>query len=271
MSAPDEGDRIRPARRRFNAELEWDALDPDDYCRRNYEIIHENDAAFLARLRDFFSWKLAGRTGLHGVDVGAGGNLYPALSMLPFCDEITLIDYSRPNVRWLQERTTHYSEGTVDMAPWRQFWNVLIEDPAYAAVPDPWGALRKCARVRRQSVFGLARGRWDVGTMFFVAESISASTGEFRSAVSGFIDALKPGAPFVASFMEKSEGWRVGNRAFPAVSVCDSDVLDSLGQEAEVHELLRLGTGNPLRPGYTGMILVCGTKNPGHEGMGYED
>ncbi|ROO89329.1 NNMT/PNMT/TEMT family protein [Actinocorallia herbida] len=254
--------------RRFNADLEWDALDPEDYCRKNYENIHENDAVFIVKLRDFFSSRLRGRTRLRGVDVGAGGNLYPALSMLPYCDELTLIDYSRPNIRWLLDHTTDYAPGRVDMTAWRQFWNVLVEDVSYARVPDPWRALRERSRVHRQSVFGLRPAQWDLGTMFFVAESISASEEEFRSAVSGFIDALKPGAPFVMAFMEKSEGWRVGERAFPAVSVCDSDVLDSMSRGAEVHELIRLGTGNPLRPGYSGMILVCGTKNPDHEGMG---
>lgn len=262
MSFRADHDRKRPTDSRFNAELEWDSLDPDEYCERNYERIHGNDAVFVGILRDFLADRLAGRADLAGVDVGAGGNLYPALAMLPFCGELTLIDYSAPNVAWLRSRTEGYTPD-LDMATWRQFWNVLISDPAYAAIPDPWATLQKRARVLRQSVFRLGRGQWDLGTMFFVAESISSSPLEFRAAVTGFVTALKPGAPFAASFMERSEGWRAGGRAFPAVSVGEADVTAALAGQAEVHELIRLDAGdNPLRPGYTGMILACGTRFP---------
>ncbi|GAB2844986.1 SCO2525 family SAM-dependent methyltransferase [Actinocorallia aurea] len=251
----------------MNANLEWDQMDPQDYCLRNYEKIHENDAVFVAKLRDFFRTALSGRNGLRGVDVGAGGNLYPALSMLPYCEDLTLIDFSLPNLRWLQERTSEYvTGGTVDMSPWTQFWDILIKDPTYSSVPDPWDALRECSRVRKESVFELQENSWDVGTMFFVAESISAHKEEFRAAVSRFIGALKPGSPFAAAFMEGSKGWQVKNQAFPAVFVRDNDVIEALTPKSEIHELLRLGTGDPLRPGYTGMILVCGTTAPDEEG-----
>ncbi|CAM5649016.1 hypothetical protein SANTM175S_10556 [Streptomyces antimycoticus] len=54
------------------------------------------------------------------------------------------------------------------------------------------------------SLFDLCSGaeRWDLGTMFFVAESITTSLDEFRRGVGCFMSALNPGAPFAAAFME---------------------------------------------------------------------
>jgi hypothetical protein len=39
---------------------------------------------------------------LRGVDAGSGTNLYPALLMLPWAEQILLTNYSEGNVRWLQ-------------------------------------------------------------------------------------------------------------------------------------------------------------------------
>ncbi|WP_157963540.1 SCO2525 family SAM-dependent methyltransferase [Actinocorallia populi] len=254
MSVPTESGRNRPWGTGFNSDFEWNRLNPDAYFRKNYLIPHRNDLVFLAKVRDFFGEVLGWRRGLHGVDVGAGANLYPALAMLPFCDRLTLLDYSEANLAWLRRETQAYT-GT-----WDPFWAVLDEAPAYAALTRPRLELRERSRVEFGSVFRLPGGHWDLGTLFFVAESISSSTAEFRLAVQGFLGALKPGAPFAAAFMENSRGWKVGQDAFPAVAVTASDVAAAVAG-AENLEICRLDAGpNPVRAGYTGMILVCGQK-----------
>jgi hypothetical protein len=239
----------------LNDDIDWNHLDSQLYCKKNYATLHQNDLKFVAKVRDFLAEQLQGRSGLSGVDVGAGANLYPSLAMLPFCADLTLLDCSSSNITWLNREIDDYS------AIWTPFWTVLAEDPAYAAISHPREAVRDRARTEEASVFGLPRDRWDLGTMFFVAESISSELTEFRAAVKRFISALKPGSPFAVAFMENSEGWSVGSRAFPAVAVCDVDIEGSLSSDTEIHELFRLGVGmDPIRAGYTGMILVCGKK-----------
>jgi len=117
-------------------------------------------------------------------------------------------------------------------------------------------------KVQPGSVFDLPRNAWDLGTMFFVAEAITSDEKEFRRGLRCFVDCLTPGAPFVAAFMENSQGYSVNGHFFPTVPVAEKEVRDCLKGivEGEI-EFIREGLGdNPLRKGYTGMILACGVK-----------
>ena len=255
MSMTMEVDQVRQEEPGGNADFEWNAFDSASYHGHNYVKLHQNDLVFVKELRDFFAAELQGGEGLHGVDVGAGANLYPSLAMLPFCAKLTLIDYSTSNVAWLQHETQSYA------ASWNPFWDILAEAEPYSAIDKPRLLLRQRAQAEAGSIFQLPREKWDLGTMFFVAESISERKEEFMAAVHSFIGTLRPGAPFAAGFMENSTGYQVGSRAFPAVEIRDTDVKESLRSLAEIRPPIRLEAGDsPIRAGYTGMILVCGKK-----------
>ena len=202
MSMTMEVDQVRQEEPGGNADFEWNAFDSASYHGHNYVKLHQNDLVFVKELRDFFAAELQGGEGLHGVDVGAGANLYPSLAMLPFCAELTLIDYSTSNVAWLQRETQSYA------ASWNPFWDILAEVEPYSAIDKPRLVLGQRAHAEAGSIFQLPREKWDLGTMFFVAESISERKEEFMAAVHGFIGALRPGAPFAAGFMENSTGYR---------------------------------------------------------------
>lgn len=175
--------------------------------------------------------------------------------MLPFCAKLTLIDYSTSNVAWLQRETQGYA------ASWDPFWETLAKAEPYSAIDKPRLLLGQRAQVEAGSIFQLPREKWDLGTMFFVAESISEREEEFMAAVRSFIGTLRPGAPFAAGFMENSTGYQVGSHDFPAVEIRDTHVKDSLRSLAEIRPPIRLEAGDdPIRTGYTGMILVCGKK-----------
>ena len=85
-----------------------------------------------------------------------------------------------------------------------------------------------CAGVEQRSVFDLPAAQWDLGTMFFVAESITEDPAEFRDAVARFVGALKPGAPFAATFMAGSDGYPVAGTRFPALPITAADVSEHL-------------------------------------------
>jgi hypothetical protein len=111
----------------------------------------------------------------------------------------------------------------------------------------------------QHNVFQLPREQWQLGTMFFVAESITADPAEFRAAVDGFVGALEPGAPFAAAFMAGSDGYRVAGTLFPALQITSDDVtqcLTELGARELSVELAQ--TTDLVRPGYNGMIVAIG-------------
>src|SRR5262249_32138530 len=149
---------------------------------------------------------------------GAGANVYPTLTMLPYCESVTLFERSSANRNWLLGQRERYSE------IWNPYWDLLAERPSYAAI-DPREYFRQRMAVRYGDSF-LAAGseRWGMGTMFFVAESITQEEREFYPALDNFIGMLKPGAPFAAAFMRESRGSRVAGIDFPAVSITPVDV-----------------------------------------------
>jgi hypothetical protein len=199
-----------------------------------------------------------------GIDVGTGPNLYPALTMLPFCGEVTLFEHSRNNIKWLEkEQGAGWPSWDVT---WKQFWQVLRRRRAYRKIGKPEEAKEALAaktRIEKGSVYELAsQGQYHIGTMFFVAESITAEEAEFRSAIDHFLGALAPGAPFAIAFMEHSAGYKVGDHDFPATDIDARKVSDCLRDQVENISIKHVGRGlNPVRKGYTGMLIALGRVN----------
>lgn len=230
---------------------DWDTFDPDSYWREHYAALRADDGQILALLADWFA-QADLPDHAHAVDVGAGANLYPALAMLPHARRITLIEYGAPNRSWLQRQVGSMAE------TWQPFWNVLCDQQAtvYKQVHSPRTALAGRTDVTPGSVYELPVARWDLGTMFFVAESITPVRSQFQVATRSFVRSLQSGAPFAAAFMTGSVGYRAG-AAFPAVPVEGPDIAAALKPVAQQVEVHRIVSDPPLRPG-VGMILATG-------------
>jgi hypothetical protein len=245
-----------------NAEAPWSDFSSHDYWRHNYEKMQPEDQEIIRRVSLFFIRAFAGRGPARGaIDVGSGTNLYPALLMLPWTERILLTDHSASNVRWLRRHVA-------DDAPWtwQPFWQELRELEGYDRIGEPRKQLREAcaglpghAGIERHSVFDLPAARWQLGTMFFVAESITEEDAEFRAAIEGFVGALQPGAPFAATFMADSAGYPVADTRFPALRITADDVTERL-TELGVSELSVELTESlhRVRPGYAGMIVATG-------------
>jgi hypothetical protein len=189
-----------------NAHFDWDeGFDPVEYVNRNYRTLRADDAAMYGLGIEWFARSSTKGRLYHGVDVGAGSNLGPALLMLPFCGRLTLFERSRRNVNYLQGQVQRLADH------WEETWVVI----------RPYAGNRDFAWVRRRlsevttvvhgSVFrDLHVREWTMGTMSFVAESLtdepsewrSQRPGEFEKANRGFLQAMEPGSPFYATYME---------------------------------------------------------------------
>jgi hypothetical protein len=241
-----------------NADCRWERFDPVVYLEHNYRDLRPDDREILEWVRDHFAshfGQSGSANGLVGADVGTGPNLYPALSMLPWCGKIRMIDYAAGNCEWLRGEVRNFGRN------WDAFWELLTARSAYAAVADPRAALTRAARVMSGTVFDLPDYEsWDLATMFFVAESISARPDEFESAVDRFVAGLRPGAPFAAAFMENSTGYELAGETFPAVPVRAQDVEARFARRTSV-DVRRVGLADaPARDGYAGMIVALGVK-----------
>jgi NNMT/PNMT/TEMT family len=249
---------------RHNTDAPWNTFSSHDYWRRNYLELQAEDQEIIRRVSRFFAGALAGGPRVQqAIDVGSGTNLYPALLMLPWAEKILLTDFSQSNVNWLR----HHVADDDAAWTWQPFWRELYEAEGYNQIGDePRKHLMEActgeqglATVEQWSVFDLPAAQWDLGTMFFVAESITEDPAEFRTAVARFIGALKPRAPFAAAFMAGSGGYPVAGTFFPALPVTAADVEDHLtalgvgGLSVEVPK-----TEHRVRTGYAEMIVATG-------------
>jgi hypothetical protein len=246
----DRGGRARRvARPRHNSEVDWNKFDPDEYYGDNYAKLRPDDRHIIELVRDFFA--KADVSDGHGVDVGAGPNLYPAMSMLPFARRIDLWDYSWANVTWLKGELNGLHEG------WRDFWEVYRYNDAYLGMPDLDKAFARVASVKQGSVFDLPEGQWSLGTMFFVACSLSTHLDEFARAVHHFVRSLRPQAPFATAFMQGSTGYPVGAQFFPAVNIDENDVRACLEVVAYNPDVIVIDADPPFDDGRK-MIVATG-------------
>jgi len=245
----------------LNADVDWEGFPADPYLKNNYSKLAEDDRQILEHMRDFFAG--AGAVGGSGLDVGCGPNFYPSMAQLPFCDNVTLIDFCSRNVDRMSEEIGR------DHGPdpsWDAFWAVLRVNPAYLHIEDFRALLKGKAKVQYGNVLELDPRQYDIGTMFFVAESMTGETFEFREAVHKFVGSLRKGAPFAMAFMTGSNGYPVDGKWFPAVSISREDVRECLTGEAEEMEFHDIGMREPrLREGYEGMLLATGRSSSGRE------
>jgi len=236
---------------RPNDRFPWDSFDSQWYLDHNYGKLRDDDREIMHRIAAFFNG-IDNRGLKHGIDVGTGTNLYPALAMLPLCGRITLWERAATNYRWLCNEVAEYS------GVWDPYWQELAGQPMYEVIRDPRWAVHDRTRVERRSIFDLPTSAYDIGTMFFVAESITERNDEFFRATRCFLQSLQPNAPFAAAFMTSSKGYEVNGVHFPAVAITEDHVrkcLDSkLVRDTKVENI---ASATPLRKG-VGMVLVTG-------------
>jgi hypothetical protein len=260
-----ESPPVALAQMRHNHDVAWETFAPETYWAHNYRFLREDDRTIIDVVGAHFSQHYAGRHGAPpagedtrriGLDVGSGSNLYPAMTMLPWSDEIVLTEYSAANCGWLEQECARPRE------QWRPFWQRLVDIAGYPR-EFPSAALGRKVTVRPGNVLELPVARYSIGTMFFVAESMTNYENEFEDATESFLSALKPQAPFAATFMDKSEGYLVGEKSFPAVrEVTEDRVRRTLQPQVDDVTVRKIDVPaqDPLRDGYDGMIVAVGTR-----------
>jgi hypothetical protein len=242
-----------------NESAAWSDFDADEYWKFNYASVLPEDADIIRFASEFLIRACGTSTQpKRAVDVGAGTNLYPSLLMLPWAEHIVLTEHpqAKSNIQWLNE---NLAAPTAEW-PWQRFWDLVADLPCYRDVEQPRRRLAASHEVLRTSVFDLPERRWDLGSMFFVADGMSDEMEEFELGVRKFLGSLIPGSPFMMAFMEGSDGYDVSEVRFPAVNI-NPDSLGALLANLPVSGTGILRTDNSvrrLRPGYDAMLLVTG-------------
>jgi NNMT/PNMT/TEMT family len=241
-----------------NDAVAWSDFDADEYWHINYSSVLPEDAEIIQCASKFLIEACGPPShSKRAVDVGAGANLYPALLMLPWAEHIVFTEYAEPNIDWLAENLPDASGEW----QWRPFWDLIADRACYRAVEQPRRRLAAVHEIRRVSIFDLPPRTWDLGSMFFVADGMTTDVAEFELAVRSFLNALKPGSPFMMAFMEGSSGYDVHGVRFPAVRVTRKSLEALLADLPVTSASIALRTDNSIRAvrhGYDAMLLVTG-------------
>jgi hypothetical protein len=238
---------------RQNGDVDWERFDPDAYSEINYRLMRNDDQSVIEIVGDFFSRhfrELPRMHSLRALDVGSAGNLYPALGMLPWSDTITLTDISAAGVGWLIRAAGAGAQAEPGRWAWQPFWAEYARYLGYQQLIDPRDLRR------------LEPANWDLGTMFFVAESITSDVAEFAQAVGAFLHALVPGAPFAVALMDRSVGYVVAGQAFPAVTSVDLAAARAefaRYSDDAVVTTIDVPADDPALDGYACTIVAVGT------------
>lgn len=241
-----------------NHEAPWDAFDARAYEQHNYSTVSEEDA----RITGLFFRHIMEAHPLCAVDVGTGSNLIPILAMIAAgVHRIHAWEFSRSNREWL----TTVLEATTLPENWDHVWRSLsvaaaLQQPAAIREANATKAMRRRVAVQNGSVFELPAQSWDYATMAFCAESITSDMDEFEYAVRKFVQCVIPGGRFSSAFMLESQGYRVGAVEYPAVAVTAAQVTELFMSICNSFVATPIPIVRPLRLGYSGMLVVQGTR-----------
>lgn len=239
-----------------NRDADWDEFDSNAYLAHNFLSLRGDDQTILSGLKEFMASQELPLGSLRVLDVGPGTNLYPTLVVCPWAASIDFIEPSAGNRRYLERQCQELDPN------WEEFWRHLADVPPWSEVV-PADVLSTRTSVSDGSIFDLPEAHWDVGLMFFVAESLSDLTEEYQLALERFLLAVRPGGLVLAAFMENSVGYDVAGVRFPACAIESPDVESVVSKHLVSWSLGRVSAEeSPLRAGYTGMLWLCGIRSP---------
>ena len=230
----------------------WDSFDTDDYLHRNYSKILPPDARIIDELVDYY--RSMGSIG-SSLEVGVGPNLYPTLLIKPYSKKIHLIEISEPNLKYLYQQQKSLDD------VWLSYWDLLTKK-----APDKYfGTLSSSdlnLEISKGSIYALPQSKFDLVSMFFVAESITKDAEKFKDACLSLVSAAKPGGRIVSLFMENSTGYHAGKYEFPAIAINLKDLEHTFSDVTLDLSIERIQDDNHTvrSGGYTGMLLLTANR-----------
>ncbi|MEV7081142.1 class I SAM-dependent methyltransferase [Streptomyces sp. NPDC093516] len=235
-----------------NDDVDWDRWPVADYLAENYREVHASDAAVMAHHAAFYRALPAGGIA-RAVEFGAGPNLYPLMLASAACRRIDAVEAGASNVAYLQDQICHRID-----ASWLPFHALCRRlDPRVPATPA--GALAPVDIVHADAR-ALPPGRYELGSMHFVAESVTEDFAEFADFCRAFVRAVAPGGYLVAAFMENMPTYRIGPASrwpgCPVGPATISEVFTPLTRDLHLTHI----DPDPALPdhGDSGMVLLTG-------------
>lgn len=237
-----------------NADADWNAWPVAPYLAVNYRVLHPADAAVIAHHSAFYR-ELEPGSLRRTAEIGAGPNLYPLMLAAAASRHIDAIEVSTASLAYLRDQLRHGPD-----ASWYAFYAECRRLNRYlpASLTDALAVVRP----RHGDAMSAAPGRYDLVSMHFVAESVTADRTEFHELCDAFVRAVRPGGYLVAAFMANMPSYRVDEGpTWPAYPVDAEAVRGAFTPHVEILRLAEIDRDETL-PNYgdTGMIVLHGRR-----------
>lgn len=231
-----------------NADVRWDEFDTPGYVADNYESLHDLDRQIITELSPYYAALPPGGLATT-LDVGTGPNIYPlmlaaAASRRPGC-----VEPSAANRAYLNRLCERGPD-----ACWLEFWRLCRE--LNPGLPDDLAQVLSGIAVRRGDAFTLPRARYDLVSMFFVAESVTGVREEFEEICRRFAAAAAPGGHLVAAFMAGMPSYELGGEVLPSHPIDEDALTGALRGLVEELDVRRLPPDPTLPYEHDGVLLL---------------
>ena len=249
MTAADSGAKILK-----NSDYDWEQFRVVSYVNDNYGMRRAPDLIILECLVDFHRSLTPGG---HGIEIGAGPNLYPILAACGIRSRVAVTDVAGVNLQYLSSQIeSSLSE------PWRSWYATLLSiDADYPNIEEAPAILQDMCTFEQLSIFDLPNSAYDYASMHFVAESITSSVVEFEKACHKAVRCIRPGGGFAFSLMLGSEGYSTDDIFFPAVFISVEPTLAIFASEtSSLNHLVLTDEDHQVRDGHSGMLFVSGLR-----------
>lgn len=240
-------DRLR------NADVDWDQWPVADYLAEIYRDLHPSDDAVIEHHSAFYR-RLAPESVERSVELGAGPNLYPLMLAAAVSRHIEVVEPSSANLAYLRRQLDDGPDPS-----WLPFYQRCRQ--LQPELPATLVQALSRVSIRRGGAADLPVGRYDLGSMHFVAESCTEDFAEFRDICQLFARSVRPGGRLIAAFMENMGTYQIGaGPRWPGCRVDAGSVREAFAPLVTEESTSRVDfdvTGPDY--GYSGMVLMTAT------------
>ncbi|CAF2070308.1 unnamed protein product [Rotaria magnacalcarata] len=234
------------------------------YLEEYYSEIQNEDKHHLRCLAKVYGDVKDGSTLL---EFGGGPTLYQLMSAAPKVKEIHFSDYLEVNLaevrNWVNRCSSAFN--------WNKITETALEAEGITATPEAINAREELLRgkitkflhcdAHRKYPLGINDNddavQYDIVNCHFVAESISDTFHDWKSAFENICRCVKPGGKLVMAAMKRAIAWKNGDKKFLAVGITEQDVTNVLAENGFVNENIFMETFPADQEDYREVIFFC--------------
>lgn len=247
---------------------DYKAWVPSGYLAQYYATgaVTEDERSILRFITSFLKEKKLHVAEM--LEVGCGPTVHHAIPFVPYVDHLYMADYLESNLQEIQkwlDRQGHdwqpYIAGTLELegidAP--SAYEERVQD-----LRAKIAGLLQCNALNEQPL-GLVQKTFPLVTSFYCLECIARSKDQWEQTMSNVLGLVAPGGWTILSALRQSEKYLVCGKEFPATSIDELDMRQSLVENGFIPGSIDIQVCGSTwgAEGFDAIIVCCAQKGIG--------